>query len=95
MNTKTVTKAPLWQRVGDRIVERLENRKPVLVNKKKYCILALLFGWMGLHQFLLGKKFTGTFYLLTCVTGLPVILTAMDLLRAVFMEADAEGNIYL
>lgn len=95
MGAKTVTKTPLWQRLGDYVVERLEERKPVLVNKKKYCILALLFGWMGMHQFLIGKKFTGIFYLLTCMTGLSVILTAMDLLRAVFMVADEDGNIYL
>ena len=95
MNAHSVQKTPLWQRLGDWIVEKLESRTPVAVNKKKYCLLALFFGWLGVHQFYLGKKYTGVFYLLTSITGLPVILTAMDLFRAVFMVADAEGNICL
>ena len=95
MDTKTVTRTPIWHKIGDWVVERMEQRKPVRISKKKYCLSALFFGWMGVHQFLLGKKYTGAFYLLTCVTGLSVILTAMDLFHAVFLVADEDGMICL
>ncbi len=75
--------------------DRREGREKVLVNKKKYIIMSILLGWMGAHRFYTKQYGLGLLYLLTCWTGFPVSLVVIDVLIAIPIQPDENGNIYL
>lgn len=92
---KDEKKEPLWKRIVDRYVSYKESRKPVTINKKKYCLTTVFLGWLGIHQFMVGKKVSGVLYMLFCWTGLSVALSALDLFYAAFLKADENQCITL
>lgn len=75
--------------------DRRENREKVPVNKKKYIIMSILLGWMGAHRFYTKQYGLGLLYLATCWTGFPVSLVVIDVLIAIPMQPDENGNILL
>lgn len=80
-----------WKRLGDTYVARKDNTKLVTVQKKKYCLIALFLGWLGVHQFMIGRKVTGILYLLTCWTGISFALSVLDIFQSAFLKVD-ENN---
>ena len=86
---------PFWKRAVDALFAHIKQREPVKIKKKKYCLAAFLGGWMGMHQFLVGKKKTGMAYLLLCWSGFPFIMTVFDLWYALFLKTDEEGCILI
>ena len=63
------------------------------VNKFWYCVIILLFGSIGIHQFYAGHNIKGVLYLCFCWTGIPEILTILDLINAITEKSDSNGNI--
>lgn len=43
-------------------------------------VLALFLGWLGIHKFYLGRIKTGMLYLLFSWTGVPLLISIIDLL---------------
>ena len=84
-------KESFWRKLGDTYVARKEDRKSVIVPKAKYCLIALFLGWLGVHQFMIGRKITGILYLATCWTGISFALSVLDIFHAVFLKVD-ENN---
>lgn len=72
--------------------ERRDAREKVLVNRKKFLLLALFTGWMGGHRFYSRRYILGTFYLLLCWTGVPLAMTIIDLMEYLPVPADEDGN---
>ena len=70
-----------------------EPTKPV--NKLIYCIFAILFGSLGVHNFFAGKSKQGILYLLFSWSAIPNILSIIDFIKALTKKADENGNIYL
>ena len=90
---KKAKKPGIVVRLGDFIVNTIDGREPVAIGKTKYCLTALFLGWLGVHQFMAGKKFVGAFYLLTCWSGISVALTVFDLVVALCMPKNESGEI--
>lgn len=67
--------------------------KKTSVNKTIYCILIILFGSIGVHKFYAKKYVAGILYLSFVYTGIPEILTIIDLIYAVTRQKDDKGNI--
>ena len=63
------------------------------VNKGIYIGLCLFLGGIGAHKFYAGKWFTGLLYLAFSWTWVPVILSLIDLLVAMFKTPDQYGQI--
>ena len=63
------------------------------VNKGIYIGLCLFLGGIGAHKFYAGKWFTGLLYLAFSWTWVPVILSLIDLLVAIFKTPDQIGQI--
>lgn len=74
------------------LFERKDAREKVLVNRKKFLLLALFTGWMGGHRFYSRRYILGTFYLLFCWTGVPTAMTIIDLMEYLPIPADEDGN---
>lgn len=83
------------KKVISNFFDKKENREKVLVNKKKYLIVSILLGWMGAHRFYTKQYGLGLFYLATCWTGFPVSLVVIDVLIAIPIKPDENGNILL
>ena len=77
-----------WISWLDKIFQAGAKRLPVSIGKKKYCLTALFGGWLGLHQFMVGRKAFGILYLMLSFTGLSFVMSVMDLLYAAFLKAD-------
>lgn len=88
-------KQPLWKRLGDRYVDSKDKKKPVQVEKKKYCLTALFLGWLGVHQFMIGRKKAGVLYLLTSWMGISFALSVLDIFQAAFLKVDENNLITL
>ncbi|MBQ8518719.1 MAG: TM2 domain-containing protein [Agathobacter sp.] len=84
-------KSSLWKKLGDKYVAYKESVKPVAISKKKYCLTALFLGWLGVHQFMTGKKVAGALYLLTSWTGISFAMSVLDIFHAAFLKVD-ENN---
>lgn len=80
-------------RLISRFFERRENKKKVLVNRKKYLIVMLLLGWCGGHRFMAKQYVLGVIYLLLFWSGFPLAMTIIDLLIAIPIPPDEDGNI--
>ena len=63
------------------------------ISKGIYIALCLFLGGIGIHKFYAGKWFQGLLYLGFCWTGVPVILSLIDLLVAIFKRPDSYGQI--
>lgn len=58
-------------------------------NKVIAALLALFFGWLGIHKFYLGQNFAGILYLLFCWTWIPGIIAFFDFLGLLLMSDQA------
>lgn len=76
-----------------RFFDRRENKKKVLVSRKKYLWVMVLLGWCGGHRFMAKQYFLGVFYLALCWTGFPAAMTVIDLLIAIPIPPDENGMI--
>ena len=65
----------------------------MMVSKGIYIGLCLFLGGIGAHKFYAGKWFTGLLYLAFSWTWVPVILSLIDLLVAIFKTPDQIGQI--
>lgn len=79
---------PFWKKAMDYFIKRSDKRNMVKIDKKKYCITALLGGWLGIHQFMVGKKGLGIIYLLTSFTGFSFAMSVLDIWYALFLKTD-------
>lgn len=74
---------------------RKEGEELVAVNKKKYIWMALLLGWFGAHRFYIKHYSVGFIYLLLSWTGIGFYNAVVDILIAIPMKPDENGNILL
>ena len=86
-------KEPFWKKAGNYLFGISEKRKAVTIGKKKYCLTALFGGFLGIHQFMVGKKVQGVLYLLLSVTGLSFAMSLLDILYAAFLKTDENNMI--
>lgn len=63
------------------------------VSKGAYIALCLFLGGLGAHKFYSGKWIQGLLYVLFCWTWIPVILSLVDLLVAMFKRPNEYGQI--
>lgn len=77
------------------LFERRDAREKVLVNRKKFLLLAVFTGWMGGHRFYSRRYVLGAFYLLFCWTGVPCAMTIIDLMEYLPVPPDEDGNILI
>ena len=64
-----------------------------VVDKVVYCILAGLVGSFGIHKFYAGRIGKGLLYLIFCWTYIPLILSIIDLIKAILTPSDVNGKI--
>lgn len=84
-----------WRRLGDWYAD-YSVRSKVPVNRKKYIRLAAACGWLcGAHRFYAKKPVIGTLYLLFFWTGISFAMTLIDLMIALPMVPDEDGNIII
>lgn len=81
-------KTSFWKKCIDKIIEITERRQPVAISKKKYCLVALFGGILGIHQFMVGRKIMGVIYLLLAITGISFAMSILDILYALFLKTD-------
>ena len=75
--------------------DRREAREKRVLNKKKYILLAVFTGWMGGHRFYARQWPIAILYLLFFWCGFPLAMTIVDLMIAIPMRANENGNILL
>ncbi len=63
------------------------------VNKTMYCILAFFLGGIGVHKFYAGKTSSGILFLLFCWSGIPLLISLVDLIVGLSKKADSNGMI--
>ncbi len=64
-----------------------------VVDKVVYCILAGLVGSFGIHKFYAGRIGKGLLYLIFCWTYIPLILSIIDLIKAILTPSDVNVKI--
>lgn len=74
-------------------LKKLFPKKAKPVRKIVYCLLALFFGDIGVHKFYAGQTGLGVAYILLSWTGIPSLLSFIDLLQALFRRADSNNHI--
>lgn len=72
-----------------------KNRTKHKVNKKKYILLCILLGWCGGHRYYEKRYWLAAFYTLFFWTVIPFFLCVTDLLIALPMQADENGDIVI
>ena len=72
-----------------------KNRTKHKVNKKKYILLCLLLGWCGGHRYYEKRYWLAAFYTLFFWTVIPFFLCVTDLLIALPVQADENGDIVI
>ncbi len=72
-----------------------KNRTKHKVNKKKYCLLCVFLGWCGGHRYYEKRYWLAAFYTLFFWTVVPFFLCVTDLLIALPMKADENGDIMI
>lgn len=72
-----------------------KNRTKHKVNKKKYCLLCVLLGWCGGHRYYEKRYKLALFYTLFFWSVVPFFLCVTDLLIALPMQADENGDIVI
>ena len=63
------------------------------VSKGAYIALCLFLGGLGAHKFYAGKWIQGLLYVVFCWTWIPVIISLIDLLIAMFKTPNEYGQI--
>lgn len=71
------------------------NRPRHRVNKKKYILLCIFLGWMGGHRYYEKRYLLGAAYTLFFWTVVPFFCCVTDLLIAIPMKADENGDILI
>ena len=74
-------------------LRKLFPKKSKPVRKIVYCLLAFSFGNIGIHKFYAGQTGLGVAYILLNWTGIPSLLSFIDLVQALFRRADADNCI--
>ncbi|MGL6064569.1 MAG: TM2 domain-containing protein [Fusobacteriaceae bacterium] len=64
-----------------------------VISKVVYILVAIFFGSLGIHRFLIGKTISAIFMFLFCWTGIPTIVSIIDIIIAAGMPTDSQGNI--
>ena len=64
-----------------------------MVNKGMYIGLCLFLGGLGIHKIYAGKWVQGLLYVVFCWTWIPVIISLIDLLVAMFKTPNQYGQI--
>ena len=72
-----------------------KNRVRHKVNKKKYLLLCLFLGWCGGHRYYEKRYALAAFYTLFFWSVVPFFLCVTDLLIALPMQADENGDILI
>ena len=72
-----------------------KNRVRHKVNKKKYLLLCLFLGWCGGHRYYEKRYVLAAFYTLFFWSMVPFFLCVTDLLIALPMQADENGDILI
>ncbi|MBO1304290.1 TM2 domain-containing protein, partial [Faecalibacterium sp. Marseille-Q4137] len=72
-----------------------KNRVRHKVNKKKYLLLCLFLGWCGGHRYYEKRYVLAAFYTLFFWSVVPFFLCVTDLLIALPMQADENGDILI
>ncbi len=75
--------------------ERRDAREAVLLQKKKYILLAVLTGWMGGHRFYAKQWKVGLLYLVLCWSGFSIVNTIVDLMVIIPKPADEHGMVLM
>lgn len=65
----------------------------MMVSKGAYIALCLFLGGLGIHKFYAGKWIQGILYIVFYWTWIPVILSLIDLLVAMFKRPNEYGQI--
>ena len=75
--------------------DRRAAKDKVSVRKKTYLLLAVFTGIVGGHRFYTRKWITAILYLATCWCGFSIAMTIVDLIIAIPMQPDENGNILM
>ena len=75
--------------------ERKEAQGELLLDKKKYILLAVFTGWLGGHRFYAKQYKLAILYLLLCWSGFPLAMTLIDLLIVIPKPVDEQGMMSL
>jgi TM2 domain-containing membrane protein YozV len=57
-------------------------------NKTVTLVLAILFGFLGIHKFYLGRIRSGVFYLLFAWTFIPLLLAVIDIIVLIVTDKE-------
>jgi TM2 domain-containing membrane protein YozV len=71
--------------------DRREAKEAVMLNKKKYILLAIFTGWIGGHQFYAKHYLVAVLYLLLFWTGFGAAMTIIDLLIVIPKPVNENG----
>lgn len=66
----------------------LLQRRTAVANKWTYIFLAVILGWMGAHNFYVGKTAEGWIDVFFFWTGAPLIMAVLGILEVLFMGRD-------
>lgn len=75
----------------DKLLEIKEKEHSVI--RKKYILLASLFGWVGLHRFYAKQYVTAWLSVLFCWTGIPAGMAMVDIMVALPKTEDEYGKV--
>lgn len=71
------------------------NRPRHKVKKKTYILLTIFLGWLGVHRFYEKRYVLGVVYAALCWSTISLFLSFTDLLIAIPIKADEDGNIMI
>lgn len=91
--TKDPNHGFIWNSI-DHLLTWHANREKHCVSRKKYLRLCWL-GMFGAHQFYAKRPILGVLYLATFWSGFSFAMTLIDVIIAVPMKPDEDGNIWL
>ncbi len=57
-------------------------------------ILAVLFGWFGIHRMYLGQYFIWFLYLIFCWTLVPLVISILEIIYFIFISKTDFDNTY-
>ena len=63
-------------------------------NKTSAILLCLFLGWVGAHKFYLGQTSAGVLYLIFSFTGIPFVISFVELIILIFMSENEFNGRY-
>ena len=63
-------------------------------NKTSAILLCLFLGWVGAHKFYLGQTSAGVLYLIFSFTGIPFVISFVELIILIIMSEDEFNGRY-